>query len=133
MPSCLKYSIVLGLCKRPKIVRKPVEIVSALSLVVDLTDVNKAISSSMSPPAVLNAPPVLLMASTISVDSTANCLETELIDSRTFPARLTLNSKVCITAIKPSVVLVRLSNVANKSVLARIVAPFAASLKLKPV
>ncbi len=53
---------------------------SALSLVVDLTDVNNAINSSREPPAASNAPPVRRTAVIKSLDSTANLPATELIE-----------------------------------------------------
>ena len=78
--------------------------VSALSREVDLTDVNNAISSLTLPPAALNAPPVLLIASTISEDSTANLLDTALIASRDWAVSSTPSLNELIVAIKPSVV-----------------------------
>ena len=66
-----------------KIVRRPVAMVSAVSLVVALTEVNRAISSLTSPPAEANTPPVRLIAVIRSSDSTANLFETALIAPRT--------------------------------------------------
>ena len=76
IPSSLNLFIVSTRCKRVNIVRKPVEILSADSRVVLLTDVNNAISSLRLPPAVSNADPVVLIAVIKSPDSTANSFDT---------------------------------------------------------
>ena len=62
-------------------VLKPVAIVSADSRVVARTEVNKAINSFTLPPADSNTPPTRRITVIRSPDSTANCLETELMAS----------------------------------------------------
>jgi len=96
-PSCLRNFNVVGLWIRVKIVLRPVAILSALSRVVDLTEVNTAISSlscfiglPMSPEAALNTPPVRRITDIKSSDSTANLPATALREPRTFPTSLAL-------------------------------------------
>ena len=71
--------MVLGLWILVKIVLKPVAIDSADSRVVDLTEVNKAMSSFRSPPAFLKTPPVRLITEIKSPASTANLPATALM------------------------------------------------------
>ena len=70
--------MTFGRCNLAKIVRKPVAIVSADSRVVLLTAVKREMNSVKLPPAALKAPPVRLIDSMISPDSTAKALDTAL-------------------------------------------------------
>ena len=106
-------------------VLKPVEIVSADSLVVARTDVNNAINSLTLPPAEENTPPTLRITVIKSPASTANFLDTALIESKLLSKNLT-SSPVCLasllnclkSAIAPSVVSCILSKVAASVVCA---------------
>ena len=71
--------MVLGRWIRVKMVLIPVAIVSAVSRVVERTDVNRAINSSTLPPADANAPPARLIAAPMSAASTAKLAATTLI------------------------------------------------------
>ena len=96
--------MVRGLRILVKIVLRPVAIVSEDSRVVALTEVKRPISSSMLPPAALNAAPVLRNAKIMSSDSTANLPATALIEPSFCSSLSTLTPKTAIAAIAPSAV-----------------------------
>ena len=131
-PNVFKNFWVLIRCIRVKMVRKPVAILSADSRVVARTDVNKAINSFKSPPAALNAPPVRRIAAIISEDSTANFPATALIDDNAPSSSSDWILNCLNIATAPSVVLVILSNVGARSVLAKACKDFLVSSALKP-
>ena len=125
--------MVVGLCNLVKIVLKPVAIVSAVSRVVARTDVNKAMSSSTSPPAALNAPPARLIATPISEDSTAKFAATTLIFPNRPSSCLASMPNCLIAATAISAVSAMLSNVGANSVLAKACIAILVSFIERPV
>ena len=115
IPISFRALAVSFLCILVNMVLKPVPILSALSLVVCRTDVNKAISSFKFPPAALNAPPVFLIASIISDASTANSPATALTEPKAEPRSFASTLNCFIIAIAPSVVSLRLSKFGAKA------------------
>ena len=107
--------------------------VSAVSRVVERTDVKSAINSSTSPPAALNAPPARLIATPISDASTAKFAATVLI----FPSKpsnwLLASPNCLIAATAVSAVSAILSNVGANSVLANACIAISVSLTERPV
>ena len=100
-----------------KIVLNPVAMVSAVSLVVALTLVKRAMNSFKSPPAAWNTPPVRLTALMISSDSTAKDLDTALI-AESWPSSASTPLPNCLKiAMAPSAVVAILPNVEASSVL----------------
>ena len=127
-----KKSIVLGRCNLAKMVLKPVAIVSALSRVVLRTAVNNDINSVRLPPAALKAPPARLTASMISPDSTANFLDTALIEPSWVSSLLASVPNCAIIATAPSVLDAILSNVAANVVLASVLIACSVCFAVKP-
>ena len=117
-PNCFKKLIVDLLWILEKIVLKPAAIVSADSLVVDLTAVKIAVNSCnawivplLSPAAWAKTPPVLRTTEIKSSASTANCLDTWFKEPKIASDWLADNWNCPNAAINPSVVSVMLPNV----------------------
>ena len=107
--------------------------VSAVSRVVERTEVINAINSSMLPPAALNEPPARLIATPISEASIAKLAETVLIllNKTSKPLASIPNCLIAATAV--SAVSAILSNVGASSVLAKALSAISVSLTDKPV
>ena len=139
IPKPLKNLIVLRRCILVMIVRKPVAILSALSLVVALIEVKVAMNSLRaclpvltSFEALANTPPVRLTAAIMSSDSTANFPATALMEPNIPSKSLASNPNCLKIAMEPSTVLFILVKVGDKSDLAKACRATLVSLADKP-